>query len=267
MKSNKNQLTIILLSVMVLGVLWLYYTKSNAAGQQGASVEITGITETSSVDESLILSNDKTYTTAAGSEQPLPEHIQLEVPFISQYPELPTGCEITSLAEVLHFYGYDIDKETLARNYLPMKYERTTGCFVNYFLGSPWSSHGSGCFAPAIADAANAFLSAHEASLKAHTLSYASVNTLLAQVAKGHPVIVWTSFDYDNPDVTYNEIALDNGQTFSWPVNEHCVVLSGYNLEAQTVTVADPAYGIVERPLDDFTYFYQKYFYQAVVIK
>ena len=57
---------------------------------------------------------------------------------MSQYPELPTGCEITSLTEVLNYLGYGIDKETLARNYLDMRDTVTQGCFVEYFWGSPW---------------------------------------------------------------------------------------------------------------------------------
>ena len=29
---------------------------------------------------------------------------------IYQEPELPTGCEITALTMVLHYYGFDVDK-------------------------------------------------------------------------------------------------------------------------------------------------------------
>ena len=36
--------------------------------------------------------------------------VKLDVEYISQYPELPTGCEITSLATVLNYYGYEISK-------------------------------------------------------------------------------------------------------------------------------------------------------------
>lgn len=267
MKSIKKQLVLILVSLLILGVLWGFYRSEEAPSNARAAVQVRKITETAAADESLILSDAKTYTTAADSDRILPDSAQLNVPYISQYPQLPTGCEITSLTEALAYYGFEIDKEVLAENYLPMKYERTTGCFVNYFFGSPWSSHGSGCFAPAITTAANAFLKDRQSERKAVTISYASVHTLFEQVASGYPVIVWTSFDYDRAEVTYTEIELDNGRSFSWPNNEHCVVLSGYDLNADTVTLADPAYGIVERSIDEFTYFYQKYFYQAVVIK
>ena len=37
---------------------------------------------------------------------------------ICQYPELPTGCEVTALATVLQYYGFNADKCDLADNYL-----------------------------------------------------------------------------------------------------------------------------------------------------
>jgi hypothetical protein len=44
-------------------------------------------------------------------------------------------------------------------------------------------------------------------------------------------------------------------------------VLSGYDKEAGTVTFTDPTYGIVHHSIEDFEKYYQKFFYQAVVIK
>lgn len=42
-----------------------------------------------------------------------------DFPEIMQMPELPTGCEITALTMVLNYYGFDVDKVTLATEYLP----------------------------------------------------------------------------------------------------------------------------------------------------
>ena len=50
----------------------------------------------------------------------LPGTVQLNVENILQNPELPNGCEITSAAIVLNYLGFDIDKVTLAENYLPI---------------------------------------------------------------------------------------------------------------------------------------------------
>lgn len=43
---------------------------------------------------------------------------KLDVEPVLQLPELPTGCEITSLATVLNYYGYDISKTQLADEYM-----------------------------------------------------------------------------------------------------------------------------------------------------
>ena len=45
--------------------------------------------------------------------------IQLPVPRILQNPELPNGCEITSLCMLLRYLGFDADKCILADRYLP----------------------------------------------------------------------------------------------------------------------------------------------------
>lgn len=263
MKSSSKCLFAIFLCLLCISGAFLYYIQLDHADTPDAAVQISGISETQAGFE--YLQQFPMLNTEHNTD--IPDSFQLDVPFISQYPELPTGCEITSLTEVLHFYGYDIDKETLAEKYLPRCDTPVSGCFTHYFYGSPWDENGSGCFAPAIKSAANYFLKDVSSSLNAYTISYSSINTLFAQVAAGHPVIVWTSFNYDEPEVTYSQITLENGKTFSWPNNEHCVVLSGYDLNAQTVTLADPTHGIVTRSLDDFTHYYQKYSCQAVVIK
>ncbi|MDO5381401.1 MAG: C39 family peptidase [Eubacteriales bacterium] len=268
-KPYNGAIMALLSSIIALSVILIVYIDSKLPKKDTtASVEVTNVLETSPVDSSLLLSSNNTYTTAAApDESTFPSVYSMDIPHINQFPELPTGCEITSLAQVLTYLGYNVDKVELAKNYLPMSNVVTPGCFINYFLGEPWSNHGSGCFAPAIATAANKFFSDNGSTLSAYVISYSSVDALFKELSMGHPVIVWTSYNYNSPEVTYKEVDLGNGNSFSWPTNEHCVVLSGYNLETKTVTLADPTYGIVEKTIDEFTYFYQKYFYQAVTIR
>lgn len=45
----------------------------------------------------------------------IPEEVILDIPVIKQYPELPRGCEVTSLAMVLQYMDVDVDKLELAQ--------------------------------------------------------------------------------------------------------------------------------------------------------
>ena len=56
-------------------------------------------------------------------------------------------------------------------------------------------------------------------------------------------------------------------QVFTWPRNEHCAALSGYDIDRGVVTLDDPTHGIVERSMEEFVTYYQKYYYQAVVVR
>lgn len=172
-KAKKNILKIIILISSVAALIFvvtMYLDSSKDKNKNDASVVVSATSETSSQDFDYVYSDKHEYTTAAESSRNIPSKMQLDVPFISQEPDLPTGCEITSLAEVLHFYGFNVDKEILATNYLPMRDTADAGCFIDYFLGSPWDEHGSGCFAPAIVTAANSFLKNNNSNLTAHVI-------------------------------------------------------------------------------------------------
>ena len=268
--SSKAPITMLFLSLIILIAIFIFYYRNkhdNTAADDSLSMSVDNTIETSSVDPDYIKSADNEYSIKNSDDNSYPDSYELSIPYVSQYPQLPTGCEITSLTEVLHYLGYYIDKEALARNYLAMKDVATNGCFVEYFLGSPWLTTGSGCFAPAIANAANAFFKANNSKYSAYIMSYQPPEMLYAQLAKGHPVIVWTSFNYDVTEIKYNEVTLDDGTVFTWPRNEHCVALAGYDVNERTVTLADPAYGIVKRDMDKFEDYYKRFYYQAVVIE
>lgn len=60
---------------------------------------------------------------AEAQEEEIPEEpdgYEIEdFPILWQMPELPTGCEITALTMTLQYYGFDVDKVTMAEEYLP----------------------------------------------------------------------------------------------------------------------------------------------------
>lgn len=157
---------------------------------------------------------------------------------INQNPELPTGCEVTSLTMVLNYYGYEVTNTELASNYL------NTGSlgsnpYVN-FVGSPFSSSAYGCYSPVIVDCATSF------GANAINISYCSYSELLNYVSQGYPVIVWGTM-YMSPTKYGSSSWTDSeGNTVIWRGNEHCLVLVGYDVSADIAYLADPLTGAIE---------------------
>ena len=192
------------------------------------------------------------------------KNVQLPVTYLSQLPELPTGCEITSLTTVLNYLGYSVDKGTMADRYLP-KCGLGDGSFWDYFLGNPRDPYSFGCYANPIVTAANSYLATQGNRHKAYNFSNSSFSTLLQQIEAGFPVVLWSTIDLRDAFMTRKwEI---NGETIQWTAPEHCVVMIGYDLNAGTVTISDPMRGMVIRDLKTMASKYEQMHSQAVVIK
>lgn len=193
---------------------------------------------------------------------------------IYQSPELPTGCEITSLAMALNHYGFEIDKCALASDYLPTLPSADTyigddglihGNDLNsYFIGDPTDYNGYVCGAKAIATAAKAYLDDYEGgNFIVSDMSGADFGTLNSFVENEVPVIVWCTInmaDRNEVEGWYN----DNGEYVSWAHEDHCAVLIGCG--DNTVTIADPISGIVEYGKDQFESSFKSRNRQCVVV-
>jgi uncharacterized protein YvpB len=70
-------------------------------------------------------------STGAESALTAPDSIALDVPFVEQDPELPRGCEVTSLTMLLRGAGVAVDKMTLASQVDKVPYQ------VNGKYGNP----------------------------------------------------------------------------------------------------------------------------------
>lgn len=184
----------------------------------------------------------------------------IPVQWISQYPELPTGCEVTCLTMLMNYYGYPVTKTVMASEYLP----KGEGDFREKFVGNPFSEQGFGCYAKPIVTAANRYFKEKNVQARAVNISNSSFETLLDYVRMGIPVITWNTMNMQ-PSYDTRSWETEKG-TVTWRAPEHCVVLIGYNLEARTVWVADPVVGIVERDLELFQHRYQELYSQAVYI-
>ena len=83
---------------------------------------------------------------------------EIEMENILQNPELPTGCESVALTMVLKYLGFDLEKTTIADDYLVFA-DRN---FAMGYIGNPHTEDGAGIFAPGLVKTANNFLEAQE---------------------------------------------------------------------------------------------------------
>ena len=205
--------------------------------------------------------------------RPPKEYIIEDFPMIFQMPELPTGCEITAMTMALHYYGYNVDKTTMAAEYLPTvsanRYYGEDGRLYGsdlrkYFVGNPFTRAGYICGTEAILTAANAYLQEVGSSMQAVDKSGASLEELYELVSENTLVVVWVTVGMANrrtPQGWYTE----DGTYVDWSTNDHGAVLIGYSED--TVTIADPISGIVEYSRTQFEYVFASRSYQCLVLE
>ena len=165
---------------------------------------------------------------------------QLDVKNILQNPELPNGCEITSLSIVLNYKGYSVDKCDMSDNYLP-KWPDLTGDPEHYYLREP-RSNGFYCFAPCLCTTIDNYNNTNGTDISYENLTGSDVSELYAQIDNGNPVVVWGTLKWKTPKKYSNGL-------YS---NLHCMVLSGYT--NTTVTIIDPIYGSKSKTINRKTF-------------
>lgn len=206
-------------------------------------------------------------------KQPPEEYIIEEFPVLFQMPELPTGCEITAMTMVLNYYGYDVDKTTMAADYLPTvsasQYYGDDGRLYGgdlrkYFVGDPFTEGGYICGTEAILNAADAYLQEMGSSMRAVDKTGASPEELYELVSQDTPVVVWVTIgmsDRSTPQGWYTE----SGDYVDWSTNDHGAVMIGYSED--TVTIADPISGLVEYSRAQFESVFSSRSHQCVILE
>lgn len=191
----------------------------------------------------------------------LPWETRLEVETIAQNPELPNGCEITSAAIVLQYLGFSVDKLTLAQNYLPT-WEPYWEADPNVaFMGDPADELAFYCLPGAVVTAVNRYLQDVGGGYTAVDLSGAPAEELYQWVARGTPVLVWTTRAFSDPVYNYT-FQLPNG---SWPYsNSHCLVLTGYDFV--NCYLADPMLEVTQVDRETFEERYRERGEYAMII-
>ncbi|MGV3489201.1 MAG: C39 family peptidase [Tuberibacillus sp.] len=172
----------------------------------------------------------------AKEEETIPESVLIDAPMISQLPELPNGCEITSLTMLLQQAGIQIDKITLAKNMKTVPFvqngvhgDPNEGYVGNMFHGPP----GYAVYHGPVAALAKNYLGS-----KVIDLSGLQWSDIEKQLANHHPVwvIINTSFA-KLPASQFQTWHTKNGD-MQVTMHEHSVLVTGY--DAQFVYFNDP---------------------------
>lgn len=196
-----------------------------------------------------------------------------EFPVVLQMPELPTGCEVTALTMVLNYYGFMVEKTTMAGEYLPRTEEETYygedgrkyGPDLNrYFVGDPFTSNGVICGAEAIVAAANAYLAEQGSTLRAKNITDTEPEALYQIVSEGIPVLVWVTISMEDRMETSGWYT-EEGEYVEWSRNDHGAVLIGYT--DTTVTIADPISGMAEYDREQFESVYRSRGMMSVILE
>lgn len=166
--------------------------------------------------------------------------VLLDAPVYRQHPELPSGCEITSLSMLLNFAGVAKSKMDLLSE---MPVDMTPITLKSDGSPAYWGNPNTG-FVGEISGKGRGFGIYHTALFPvlkenvpgAVDLTGGEFEELELQLSQGIPAVVWTTIDFRMPAkwVTWDTPTGPIKTTFM----EHAVLLVGY--DDQNVYVNDP---------------------------
>lgn len=160
----------------------------------------------------------------------------LSVPHLQQGDALPNGCEAVCAATLLQYCGFSVTAEEFVDGYLPCEPVKLRwGCRYGpdpskAYAGNPRQTRGGfGCFAPVIAEALRNCLPKEYivADLTGKPLS----ELVITYIGVGIPIAVWVTQDMQPIEKAYQWQSYDKTETFLYPVNQHCMVLCGFDTE------------------------------------
>ncbi len=189
--------------------------------------------------------------------------VGLAVNYLPQNPELPTGCEITSLTTVLNYYGYNVSKTVMADKYLEK--QNAPADWTKVFMGTPFDPHSFGCYAQPITNAANKFFADNKNKHIAYNKSGIAFSAILSEIDNGRPVVIWGTMQMKE---AYKTVKFNiDGKTMQWIAPEHCLVLIGYDIDRGVAIMSDPQRGIVEYDIYTVKQRYESMCSQCVFIR
>lgn len=158
----------------------------------------------------------------------------VEVPLILQKPELPNGCEIVSLASILNFYNYPIDKVTLSDEYLDKSpFYRKNGKLYGAdpdiaFSGDPKDPAGWFVYAPPTVKAGQTYIDEVAGNHNVTDLTGSTEAEIMRYVEEGIPVAIWATRDLKPANYSYGWTLEKDDSYFEAATNLHCMVIYGF---------------------------------------
>lgn len=227
----------------------------------------TDIAPTGTADDAAMKTEPTAYPSPDSDQAPSTRaDSALPVPYLSQFPDLPTGCEITAATMALDYCGFeasatDVDAylakdETFAAD--PDTGELFGPNPDEVFIGDTASEDGMFCNPQPVVRALNAYIADNGGGYQALALQGESVEHLFSLVSSGTPVIIWVTIGMQT-DYPLDEVwTTDTGSICYSSTQFHAMVLTGYNEEDGVVYVNDPVdESATEYPLEDFIESYE----------
>ena len=172
----------------------------------------------------------------------------MNIPYVSQLPKYPTGCEAASCCMLLKYYGFSINIDQMVniipRKNLYKKNGKTYGPDINeMFVGDPRytytsSTPGYGVFSPAVTKALQKAIDERGGGYTAVRISGCSFDKLLSYICDGSPAIVWATYKMQKPTKVNSWYIESTGKYFEYPRGTHVMILSGHS--STSVTTVDP---------------------------
>lgn len=286
-KIKKFMITVIVVAALLLCTIYIlkiYTPAKDAPASTTSTAEKTQKSVTDKKDststsketqKSVTEKNDSTpakeiNTTASSKSQtdatqsPPAQSNLIDVPLMNQMsaPRLYNGCEVTSLAMVLNYNGYNVTKNELAEKIATVPFNYGNGLKGNPnqgFVGDMEDGPGLGVYNGPIYNLARQYAGDKVVNLTNHPFT-----DLLKYVSEGQPVWIITTTKFA-PVSVFEKWPTPQG-TIEITFSEHSVVITGY--DENYIYINDP-YGYNNRKLErsNFEKAWEQMGKQAIVIE
>ena len=156
----------------------------------------------------------------------------IETEPILQNPELPTGCESVALTMALESIGYNLEKTEIADEYLIYSVDN----FVDGYMGDPYSEWGAGIFPPGLTASKYIFRSTSDGQIQQAVVKQYTARDIVGRISDLFPYVAQEAgvnlITSDTKARCRVHICVEyDDMEYLWYMNEHCVMLGGYNWE------------------------------------